>query len=272
MGSIFRIVLVLFFLSFLTSSCSSLIYYPDNLLHFHPDQVNVKFKDFTFNSLDGTKLTGWKLLSEKKPKNLIAFFHGNAENLTSHFANLFWITKSDTDVLIFDYRGYGISEGKPSPKGLSEDGVSFLNYAYEEYKKGGYKNFIIYSQSLGGAVALKSLEDFSHRNEIKLLVLDSTFISPREVAEDKVFWPFYFIIPDSYTANRMLSHITMPVISIHAKNDPVVNYQLGVDLYKRIHFARSKEFWTIDGKGHGDVFYDKSRDFRQEFVNILKSL
>lgn len=268
MASIFRIVLTLFFLS----GCSSLLYYPDNYLHVHPDQVNVKFKDFTFNSLDGTKLSGWKLYSEQKPRNLIAFFHGNAENLTSHFVNLFWLTKADSEVLIFDYRGYGVSEGKPSPKGVYEDGVSFLNYAYEEYKKGGYKNFIIYTQSLGGTVALRSLEDFTHRDEIKLLVLDSTFLSVREVARDKTFWPLSLLITDSYTANRTLSHITMPVISIHAKYDPVINYNLGVDLYNHLHFARSKEFWTIEGKGHGDVFYDKSRDYRQEFSNILKSL
>lgn len=268
MASIFRILVVLFFLS----GCSSLMYYPDRVLHAHPDQLNVKFKDFMFNSLDGTKLSGWKLYSEQKPRNLIAFFHGNAENLTSHFVNLFWLTKADTEILIFDYRGYGLSEGKPNPKGVYEDGVSFLNYAYEEYKKGGYKNFIVYTQSLGGSIALKSLEDFSHRDEIKLLVLDSTFLSARDVARDKTFWPLSLIIPDSYTANRTLSHLTMPVISIHAKNDPVVSYQLGVDLYNQIYFARSKEFWSFDDRGHGNVFYTKARDFRQEFVNILKSL
>lgn len=268
MAFIFRIAITLL----LVSSCSSLIYYPDKVLHFHPDQVNVKFEDFTFNSLDGTKLSGWKLKSVNKPKNLIAFFHGNAQNLTSHFANLFWVTKDDSEVLIFDYRGYGLSEGKPSPKGVYEDGVSFLNYTYDVYKKGGYKNLIIYTQSLGGAIALRSLEDFKHRDEIKLLVLDSTFISPRDVARDKTFWPLSLIIPNSYTANRELSHLTMPVLSIHAKDDPVVNYHLGMDLYNKIHYARSAEFWTIEGAGHGDVFYDKSRDYRQEFFNLLKSL
>lgn len=256
---------------FLTS-CTSLIYQPDKFLYAHPDQFKTKFEILTFNSLDGTKLSAWKLLSKTpKPKNLVVFFHGNAQNITSHFVNLVWLADHGYDVMIFDYRGYGLSEGKPNPKGVSEDGVAFLNYGYNEYKKGGYQKLIVYTQSLGGAVALKSLEDFPHREEIALLVLDSTFLSPREVAREKTNFVLAKLISNDYTADPGLKHIMMPVLSIHSTADFVIAYSLGQDLYNKLPTPK-KDFWTFHAKGHGDVFFVDNQSFRNLFLQYVESL
>lgn len=268
MGSIFKLFLVGIFLT----GCTSLIYYPDKYMHGHPDHFDTKFDAFFIDSLDKTKLSMWKLHSKKEAKNLVAYFHGNAENITSHFANLVWMSEFNSDVFIFDYRGYGLSEGEPSPKGLSEDGLAFLNYAYNEYKNGKYEKFIIYTQSLGGSVALKSLEDFEDRGDVSLLVLDSTFRSPQEVARDKTFWPLSLIIPDSYTASPKLSHITMPVLSIHSKKDPVINYKLGEKLYLDLKDAKSKKMWTLEEEGHGNVFFLEKYAYRKTFIDFINSL
>ena len=268
MGNFFKILS----LSFLLTGCTSLIYQPDKILYAHPDQCNTKFNNFTFNSFDGTKLSAWKLISKKQnPKNLLIYFHGNAQNLTSHFVNAVWMTDYEYDILIFDYRGYGLSEGKPNPKGVSEDGLAFLNYSYDEFKKGGYEKFIVYGQSLGGAIVLKSLEDFGHRNEISLLVLDSTFLSPREVARDKTNRLFKYLVSNDYTANPELKHLTMPVLSIHSTKDFVISYFLGKDLYDKIPNLK-KEFWTLDVRGHGDVFFIDNLKYREKFLNFVEIL
>lgn len=263
----------LLFLCLFLTGCSSIIYQPDNYLYATPEQFKVKFEAFTIPSIDGTKLSAWRMHSKNKdPKNLLLYFHGNAQNLTSHFVNSVWMMDHDYDVIIFDYRGYGLSEGRPEPKGVSEDGLAFLNYAYDEYKKGGFKRLIVYGQSLGGAIVLKSLEDFKHRDEISLLVLDSTFLSPREVAREKTFWPLSLIITNSFTADPKLTHLTMPVLSIHSTEDFVIAYKLGQKLHERITTSPKKDFWTFNTRGHGDVFYVENKKYQQEFLKYIQAL
>lgn len=264
MVSTFKLIIVLF----LSVSCTGLIYQPDKYFWANPEQFKIKYEPFMLDSLDGTKLSAWKLVSKEKPKRLVLFFHGNAQNLTAHYVTLHWLVEHQTDVIIFDYRGYGISEGKPNPKGVSEDGLVFLNYAYEEFKKGGYKQFVVYTQSLGGAIALKALEDFKHRDEISLLVLDSTFLSPRHVARDKTNFALAWLISNNFTADPKLSHITMPVLSIHSKGDKVINYDLGVKLYEALP-TQKKQFWSLDVPGHGDVYFIKNKKYRAELLRVL---
>ncbi len=255
------------------SSCTSLIYHPDNYLHAHPDQFKVKFQAFTIPSSDGTTLSAWRLYSKNpKPKRLLLYFHGNAQNLTSHFVNTVWMTDFDTDIIIFDYRGYGRSGGSPEPVGVAQDGLAFLNYAHAEYVKGQFSQFVVYAQSLGGAVALKALEDFSHRQDIDLLVLDSTFRSPRDVARKKTFWPLSLIISNAATADEKLLHLTMPVLSIHSTLDYVVHYDLGARLYESISRSPKKEFWSFDDQGHGDVFFVQNKKFQKKFIEFLDNL
>ena len=241
-------------------------------MHVPPDQFNIKLDPITLTSIDGTKLSAWRIYSKKKnPKNLIVFFHGNAQNLTSHYVNAVWMAEHGYDILIFDYRGYGLSEGKPDPLGVSKDGLAFLNYSYNEFKKGGFKNFIVYAQSLGGAIALKSMEDFAHNDEVSLVVLDSTFLSPREVAREKTNRIFAYLISNDYTAKPELKFLTMPVLSIHSTEDFVIAYQLGQDLFNKVPSTK-KEFWTLSVRGHGDVFYVEDLKYRTKFLNYVENL
>lgn len=269
MAIISRIILLAVFLS----GCTSVIYQPDNALYAIPSQFKIHHEEITLTSSEGLPLAGWKLFSQKKPaKNLVLFFHGNAQNMTSHFTSLAWMTDYETDIIVFDYRGYGISEGKPNPKGVSEDGLTYLNYAYEDFKKGGYKNFIVYTHSLGGAIALKSLEDFSHNDEVKLLVLDSTFLSPRMVAREKTFWPLSLVISSNYTAKAELTHLTMPILSIHSTQDPVIAYELGLKLYTSISTSPKKRMWSFETPGHGNIFFVENLRFRKEFIDYIDEL
>ena len=257
---------------FLLTSCSSIIYQPDKYFYYHPDQFKTKFEAITFNSIDGTKLSAWKLFSQKNnAKKLVLFFHGNAQNLTAHLVNLVWMMEHDYDVIIFDYRGYGVSEGKPEPKGVAEDGLAFLNYGYDQFKKNKYEKLIVYTQSLGGAIALKSLEDFKPINEISLLVLDSSFLSPRLVARDKTNRLLQYIITNDFTASPGLTHLRdINVLSIHSKGDPVINYELGVDLYNMV--PGPKALWPVEAQGHGNVFYVEKFKYRPMFLEYVEKL
>jgi alpha-beta hydrolase superfamily lysophospholipase len=265
MDTFFKIII------FLTiTSCTSIIYQPDKYLHANPNNFGIKYDEFVVPSFDGTKLVAWTLKSKtENPENLVLMFHGNAENMTSHFLNLSWLTDYQTDVMVFDYRGYGLSDGKPYPRGVAEDGLKFLQLAYSQFESRHYKRFIIYAQSLGGAILLRSLEDFYFKDKITLLVLDSTFRDPQTVAKLKTNWPMSRLISAEATADKNLPAITMPTLVIHSKNDPVIPYVCGKELFELIP-TKSKWLWTLEDPGHGDVFFIQSGKYRKDFLDLLR--
>ncbi len=255
----------------LLSGCTNIIYQPDRYLYADPHAYGITFNEFYVPSFDGTKLLAWDLKSKTpNPENLVLMFHGNAQNLSSHAFNLAWMLDKKTDILIFDYRGYGLSQGTPSPKGVVEDGIKFLQVAYDKFKAGHYKHFIIYTQSLGGAIALRGLEEVPWGNEVSLLVLDSTFRSPQEVARKKTHGTLWWLISSEYTADPKLSHITMPLLVIHATKDPVIPFELGLDLYNKAP-SKNKTFWKLDEPDafHGNVFFINKGKYREKFLELL---
>ena len=271
MVSFFSKTFSILLLGFLVS-CTSLIYQPDRYLHADPHAYGINFQEYYVRSYDGTRLLAWDLKSKTpNPENLVLMFHGNAQNLSSHVFNLTWMLDKKTDVVIFDYRGYGLSEGTPYPKGVLEDGIKFLQLAYDKFKAGNYKRFIIYTQSLGGTIAMRALEEVPWRNEISLLVLDSTFRSPQEVAGSKTHGLLWWQVSSEYTADKELTHLTMPLLVIHAPNDPVVPFKFGAQLFAKAPSTK-KTFWKIDDGYHGDVFFVKKGAYREQFITFLNNL
>ncbi len=269
MASFFKILPLL-----LLMSCTNLLYQPDRYLHADPHAYGINFKEYYVRSYDGTRLLSWELKSNTpNPENLVLMFHGNAQNLSSHAFNLAWMTEKKSDVIVFDYRGYGLSEGTPYPRGVVEDGLRFLQLAYDKFKEGNYKRFIIYTQSFGGDVAMRALEEVQWRNEISLLVLDSTFISPQEVARTKLGGLFWWLMSSEYTANPSLPHLTMPLLVIHSKNDIVVPIKFGEEIFK-VAPATKKTFWKLEDPEsfHGNVFFIKKGEYREQFMKLVNLL
>jgi alpha-beta hydrolase superfamily lysophospholipase len=274
MDSIFNKLGFLFLLMTMAflASCTSFIYWPDRYLHADPKSYGINFDEYYIQSYDETKLLVWDMKSKTPdPENLVILFHGNAQNLSAHAFNLTWMLDHKSDLLVFDYRGYGKSSGTPSPKGVFEDSLKFLEVAHDKFKQGHYKRFIIYTQSLGGSVAMKALEEVSWRSEISLLVLDSTFRSPQDIAGDKTKGLFWWLVSSEYTARKDLAHLTMPLLVIHAPKDPVINFKFGEELFKQAPSTK-KTFWRIEEGSHGDVFFVKKGDYRFQFLDYLKNL
>lgn len=256
--------------------CSHLLYYPTTELHVHPHTVGLHQEDVWFQTADGTKINGWyfKNKSGKKPKGLVVFFHGNAENLSSHYLSLIWIIDFQYDLFIFDYRGYGRSEGEPSPRGTLEDGKAALVWAKQ--KSDGVP-LIVYGQSLGGAVALRSVLDLKNQVDVALVVADSTFHSYQDVASEAfskhaVTWLFqplcYLLLSDKYAPDKRVSEISpTPLLVIHGDADTAVDYSLGETIYNLA--KEPKEFWRIPGGRHIATFFEDRGRYRKKFLNKL---
>jgi uncharacterized protein len=256
------------------SGCSGVFLQPDRRLHAKPEQVGAAWEEACFSAADGTPLTGLWLKAKPGPgKGVVVQFHGNGENMTSHFLFVWWLTLEGWDVLAFDYRGYGASAGEKSLAGAVEDGVAALAYARG---KAAGRPLAVLGQSLGGALALASLEKDGGEG-VKALILDSTFASYRAIARDKLGqlwltwpfqWPLSFLIREGDAPQRLAARRKpVPLLQFHGTGDPVVPFYLGKRLFDAA--AGPKEFVEVDGSGHTEAFGQQRAAHQKRIVAFL---
>ena len=270
----------LFFIFLSLTSCSSVFYQPDRKLHVAPQFFDIFPQDFTVQSDKETKISGW-FFKAKKAKGTIVQFHGNAENMSSHYMMLIWVLKYNYNLITFDYRGYGRSQGEPSQEGLYKDGLALLNKAYEIHQKETPQGkLVLIGQSLGGAVLARSLIDSPIKSHTDLLVLDSTFSSYKEVANKilKRGWLTYILSPlsyllisDEYKSEEALKELSMPAIVIHDQKDPIVPFSSGEKVYSLLG-AKDKTFWKLDWRSHIAAFHSPFSPYRIKLMDYLSKL
>jgi hypothetical protein len=271
---------LLLVLVFALSACSSILYYPDHQMHFRPEAFGLKVQELEFKAADGTRLCAWYLPAKTgSPAVTLLQFHGNAQNMTSHYLSVAWLVEHGVDVVTFDYRGYGNSEGRPEPMGLVQDGVAALNLAWDLHRKSGARSFVVVGQSLGGAVAMRALEDFAHRDEVALTVMDSTFVNYRSVAARKLAqnWLTAILSPVGYlamsnvaSAERSLEKHRTPLLVVHDRHDPIIPFALGEYIYERA--SSPKGFWVADLGRHVGSFAADEKARRERFWKLLNAL
>lgn len=261
----------------LLAGCTNLFLQPDRGLHLRPEKVGAVWEEAKFSSADGTALTGlWFAARPGPAKGVLAHFHGNAENMTSHFLFVHWLALEGWDVLVFDYRGYGASGGTKSLAGAVEDGAAALALARA---RAAGRPLVVLGQSLGGALAVASLARDGGAG-VSALVLDSSFDSYRLVARSKLAqpwltrplrWPLSFLFSERFAPVRLAAaRPPMPLLMMHAPGDPVVPYERGRALYDAA--SGPKEFWDIPGGGHTDALGRFGAEYRPRLARWLNAL
>lgn len=271
-------------IALLTTSCTQVFYQPTSQLYSDPAQLGLEFENIYLTTDDGVRLHGWFFPSKKtaahpSSKGLILFFHGNAQNITSHYANLFWIVEQGWDFFIFDYRGYGLSESTASQQGVHQDALAALKLSHQWVEDKSYPKFIVYGQSLGGTIAARALQDDPLIDRVDLIVFDSTFPSYRKIARHKLkqAWMLSFLRPltpllisDEYSPESFYPQIKNPVLVIHGERDNIVEYQFGKEIYEMLT-TEKKWFWSLKEGQHIDVFFNHDQKYRQRFVEFLNN-
>ena len=112
---------------------SKLIYFPYREIIMTPEQVGLSYRTVFFKSIDGIKLTGWFIPAEKS-KGVILFCHGNGGNISHRIDSIQIFNSLGFSVFIFDYQGYGLSEGKPSEQGTYLDASAAWEYLIQKEK------------------------------------------------------------------------------------------------------------------------------------------
>lgn len=264
---------------FFLTSCSGFFYWPEKRQFLPYDKVTPKFKEYTITTLDGVNLHAVHFISDMpRPKTLILQFHGNAENLSTHMMSLAWLVKEGHDLLVFDYRGYGKSEGEPNQTGTYLDAKAALRLAREIRHQRDAERFIVYGQSLGGIIAANAVAD--DKELIHLLVLESTFGSYKEVAFKAmannwitfIFSPLaYLLVSNEYGSYDKMPFLKeLPLLVMHGTDDEVVPYRLGEKLYAMKEGP--KWFWKIEGGKHIGAFFTKDLSYRKRFLKFIDNL
>ena len=267
----------LFLIVFLTN-CSSLLYYPSHLQYVDPHKLDLHPEEVVFYTEDNLLLNGW-YFSSTKPKGLILLFHGNAQNITSHFLSLAWIIEFNYDLFIFDYRGYGRSQGEPTPKGTVLDGIAAINWSSQKAKS---KNIplIIYGQSIGGSISLQSYLMSKNRPKAATIIVESSFSSYIDagnstLSQHWLTYPFQFLAniflsDDHAPLNKIKDISPTPILVIHGDNDKIVDIELGKRIFDLA--APPKKLWVIKGGGHINTYWKRGEIYRPKLLKYLDNI
>ncbi len=180
------------------------------------------FEDVTFPSGDGTRLNGWFFPAKAtSPRNHLALLHlhGNAGNISHRidFAQA-WL-ELGLNVFLFDYRGYGRSEGEPSEEGTYLDGQAALQWLRQR----GFAstNVVALGKSLGGGIA----SELATREPLAALILQSTFCRIPDLGAELFPWlPVRWLHSIHYDTLGKLPRIRVPVLILHSHGDPLIGY------------------------------------------------
>ncbi|WP_445571391.1 alpha/beta hydrolase [Pseudomonas sp. E102] len=247
------------------TGCSSLLFYPERGLPFTPERANLEYRDVSLTTADGLKLRGWWL--PVKPgvevKGTVLHLHGNGGNLAWHLGGSWWLPEQGYQVLMVDYRGYGVSEGEPSLPAIYQDIDAAFNWLDQAPEVRG-KPLVLLGQSLGGALAVHYLVEHPQRQQqLKALVLDGVPASYRDVGRfalgtSWLTWPLQvplsWLVPDGDSAIGSIAQLNgVPKLIYHSLDDPIVPLSNGIRLYQA---APPPRVLQLTRGGHVQTFAD----------------
>ncbi len=196
-----------------------LVFFPDRSLATDPRSLGLSFEELDLVTSDAVHLHGWYLPAEE-PLGALVFCHGNAGNISHRLAAAQALHAMRLSVLLFDYRGYGKSEGSPSEEGTYRDGEA----AYEFLRSRGFapERIALYGESLGGAVAI----ELARRRKVACAVIESTFTSLPDMGAAIYRWlPVRLLARIHYDNRAKVAALDVPLLLIHSPEDEIVPFR-----------------------------------------------
>jgi len=216
---------------------SSLLYLPgipSRELTANPRDIGLAHEEVRLVTADGVRLHGW-YIPASRARGTLLFFHGNAGNISHRLESLQIFHQLGLNVLIFDYRGYGRSEGQPSEPGTRQDARAAWRYLVDTRGESPQR-IVLFGRSLGGALAAW----LASHEQPGALILESTFISVPELAADLYWWlPARWLARLQYRTRDYLAGVRCPVQVIHSRQDEIIPYRHGQSLYEAAHPPRT---------------------------------
>jgi hypothetical protein len=245
----------------------SFLYFPTRELVATPAALDLPYEEVHFSAEDSVPLHGWFVPGEPG-KPLILFCHGNAGNISHRIENLYLFRRElGVSVLIFDYRGYGKSEGTASEEGTYADARGALEWL--ENQGWEPERMIYFGRSLGAGVAVQmALEE-----EPAGLVLETPF--PSVAAMGRRHYPFLYTLLSwsvraRYDTLGKIPRIRVPLLIFQGDRDAIVPEKMARRVFERGN--EPKTFHLIPGAGHNDTYDVGGRNYWDAWRRFLKDV
>lgn len=226
-------------LAFLLAGCTNLFFVPMRQQVLTPAQLGLVAHDVSLTAEDGTKLFAWHLAAENIA-GIVCYFHGNAENISTHIVNVAWLPAAGYEVLLVDYRGYGASGGEVDFPAVFADVRAGLDWCLT---RGREKQQPVYAlgQSLGAALLLEVAAQKPYRGQLAGVAADSSFAGYHSMvrsalAHSWLMFPFQYPLSWLVTRNHdpedAVRHLApLPLLVLHSPDDTVVPFAHGERIF-----------------------------------------
>jgi len=244
-----------------------MLYYPElpsREVRTDPSAIGLTYEAVALTTSDNVKLDGW-FVPAAPGSDVVLFLHGNAGNIGHRLDSLRIFHDLNLAVLIFDYRGYGRSTGKPSEAGTYEDAATAWRHLTQER---GYKaeQIVLFGRSLGAAVAAQ----LATQQTPRALIVESAFTSVPDMAADLYpFLPARLLARYDYATARYLHEVRCPLLVVHSRDDEIIPFHHGERIYSAAN--EPKRFLEIRG-GHNEGFLLSETAYRQGLADFLNTL
>jgi fermentation-respiration switch protein FrsA (DUF1100 family) len=245
-----------------------LIYFPDlpsRDVTATPADIGLAFESLQLKTADGETLGAW-FIPAPQARGTLLYLHGNGGNIGHRLDPIAVFHQLGLNVLIFDYRGYGASTGKPNEAGTYQDALAAWTYLTE--KRGiPAKEIVLFGESLGGSIAAWLAERHSPGG----LMIYASFTSAPDMAEQIYpFLPARLLVRYRYDTRAALANVNCPVLIMHSSQDEIIPYSHARGLFEAAH--QPKRLLELRG-GHNDALL-VSRDVyargMDEFLDGLR--
>ena len=242
----------------------SFIFFPEARIDQTPRDVGLAFDDVYFTTSDGIRLNGWFVPSPGARLTLL-WSHGNAGNISHRLDNIREIhQRLGIGVFIFDYRGYGRSDGSPTEAGLYLDARA-AREALVQRLGIPPERIVYFGRSLGAAVAL----DLALAHPPPGLILESPFLSVRAMA-NRTLPGSGFLFKSRFDSLAKIRQLRTPLLILHGDADEVVPYEHGRRLWEAA--SEPKAFYTIARARHNDTYLVGGGEYWDAWRKFLHAL
>jgi fermentation-respiration switch protein FrsA (DUF1100 family) len=216
-----------------------------------------------FQSGDGAKLFGW-YVEARADAAVVLWCHGNAGTVINRLENLRELCRLGLSVFLFDYRGYGRSQGRPSEDGLYQDAIGAYDYL-TRVRQIRPERIVIFGRSLGAAVAA----DLASMKPAAGLILESPFPSIAAVARHHYGgMPVHWLLGAEFKLIDRLPQLSLPKLVIHGDQDDIIPIEFGRQVFEAA--KPPKQWYAIAGADHNNTYQVGGRVYFRQFADFIR--
>lgn len=237
---------------------------PSHPMQATPADIGLEYEPLRLKTADGESLDAWYIPAAGARRTLL-YLHGNGGNISHRFDPIGVFHRLGLNVLIFDYRGYGASTGKPDEAGTYADAEAAWHYLTGE-RGVQPEDIVLFGESLGGAIAAR----LASRQRPAGLILYASLTSVEAMARELFpFYPARLLARYRYDTLGAMPGISCPVLILHSSDDEIIPFHHGKALFEAA--SGSRRLLALKG-GHNDALLVSRDVYAQGVEEFLASL